>query len=172
MDNTGKRDDRLFEDVLAAGRDLPGVSRGFEERVMRGLPVPTLRNPVQHRRGVALRRALFPAAASVLFLASLLLFFLFRPFGSADPDVVKVSFTYNHPGAADISMVGDFNRWRAGGDAMQKVNGRWKISKILRKGKYYKYAFMVNGDRLVNDKRAGQFVDDGFGGKTSVIFVN
>ena len=162
MDNTGKRDDRLFEDFLAAGRDLPGVSRGFEERVMRGLPVPTLRNPVQHRRGVALRRALFPAAASVLFL----------PFGSADPDVVKVSFTYNHPGAANISLVGDFNRWRAGGDAMQKVNGRWKISKILRKGKYYKYAFMVNGDRLVNDKRAGQFVDDGFGGKPSVIFVN
>ena len=164
------RDPDRFGNFLAAGKGMAAPREGFERRVMHALSsgVPE----AAPRRWHFSRMVALPLAASALFVLALVFTVLRNGGAPADPDMVEVSFTLRHPGAETIALVGDFNRWQAAADTMRRENGSWKITKTLRKGRYYKYAFMVNGTRLVNDDRAGRFVDDGFGGRTSVMFVN
>lgn len=160
----------LFRGFLAAGKGMAVPRDGFEGRVMHAVRSGAEIVPRQRRRFP--KMVLLPLAASALFVLALVFSVLRNGGAPADPDLVEVSFTLRHPGAETIALVGDFNRWQAAADTMRRENGSWKITKTLRKGKYYKYAFMVNGSRLVNDDRADRFVDDGFGGRTSVMFVN
>lgn len=176
MDSMGKKPQKnspeqdLFDGFLAAGKKLAEPRTGFEVRVMHA--IRSAEPAAAPRRRFFPRMIALPLAASALFVLALVFTVLRNGGAPADPDLVEVSFTLRHPGAETIALVGDFNRWQAAADTMRRENGSWKITKTLRKGKYYKYAFMVNGTRLVNDDRADRFVDDGFGGRTSVMFVN
>ena len=82
-----------------------------------------------------------------------------------------IKFVYHNPGAKNIYLVGDFNKWRVGEiKLLPKGEGFWSISIPLQPGRY-QYMFVVNGSRWVLDPLSQGVIDDGFGNKNGVVLV-
>ncbi len=79
-------------------------------------------------------------------------------------------FAYVAPDAKSVSLVGEFNNWDANANPMQNENGTWKLTLPLAPGTY-QYKFYVNGADWKPDPNNQKTVDDGYGGKNSVITV-
>ena len=156
--------DLLIRDARE-GSPLPDP--GFEQRVMRRIRTESSASDKLSRR-MHFRFVLAPLAAGLAFFIALAVFR--TPAGKSALQAVE--FRAAFPGARSVALVGDFNKWQRGADRMIRRNGGWHISKRLGRGRYYKYAFLVDGRRIVADHNAGQTVADGFGGTASVIFVN
>ena len=74
-------------------------------------------------------------------------------------------------GGGSVAVAGEFNAWSPTADAMQKqADGSFALLKPLAPGRYA-YKFVVDGTNWKEDPTAAEFVDDGFGGKNSVIVV-
>jgi len=73
----------------------------------------------------------------------------------------------------EVSVVGDFNNWDRKKGMMEYMpqENRWFIRMLIKPGTY-RYKFLIDTNIWVIDKKAEQFVDDGFGGKCSVIVVS
>jgi Glycogen recognition site of AMP-activated protein kinase len=118
--------------------------------------------------------ALAAAAALVLFLAPR------RPVlaPSATPvaavaasDTVFVRFELAAPQARSVAVAGSFNGWRTNALAMTRgAGGVWSVTAPLAVGEHH-YEFVVDGTHWVPDPTAHVQVDDGFGGRNSVIVV-
>jgi 1,4-alpha-glucan branching enzyme len=81
-----------------------------------------------------------------------------------------VLFTYEGE-AQTVNLAGEFNNWSTTADPMtQAADGVWQITKPLPAGDHA-YKFVINGTDWKEDPKAAQFVDDGFGGKNSVVTV-
>ncbi len=82
-----------------------------------------------------------------------------------------VSFTFSAPQATSVAITGSFNSWDAHGDALAGPDpkGLWHIVLALPEGRY-EYLFLVDGSKWQTDPAVPQ-VDDGFGGKNSVIVI-
>jgi len=80
--------------------------------------------------------------------------------------------TFGFAGAAQsVNVAGDFNDWNTGADPMvQQADGTWKLDKKLAPGRYA-YKFVIDGGTWMEDPSASESVDDGYGGKNSVIVV-
>lgn len=89
----------------------------------------------------------------------------------AAPDVTPVQFVVVAPGAASVSLVGDFNDWDARLTPMRADReGRlWTVTVPLGAGRH-RYAFLVNGARWLADPSAPRAPDD-FGTPSSVVTV-
>lgn len=82
----------------------------------------------------------------------------------------QVTFTYKAPDANVVYLSGNFNAWSPTGDKMTKgADGVWSVTIKLKPGTY-QYKFVVDG-KWTTDEEAASFVDDGFGGKNSVLIV-
>jgi 1,4-alpha-glucan branching enzyme len=84
---------------------------------------------------------------------------------------VFVRFELVAPGARTVSVAGSFNGWRV--DALPMVRGAaglWSVTVPLPVGEH-RYEFVVDQTRWVPDPTAHSQVDDGFGGRNSVIVV-
>jgi 1,4-alpha-glucan branching enzyme len=74
-------------------------------------------------------------------------------------------------GGGSVSLAGEFNAWNASADPMaRQPDGSWTLSKPLAPGRYA-YKFVIDGTTWKEDPTATESVDDGFGGKNSVIVV-
>ncbi len=82
-----------------------------------------------------------------------------------------VHFELVAPEAKSVFLVGDFNDWRPGGLKLMesKGSGAWQITVRLKKGVAYRYNFLIDGTRWEPDPSSPLQVDDGFGGKSSVL---
>ncbi len=82
-----------------------------------------------------------------------------------------VSFTFSAPGAKSVAIAGSFNSWDPHKDELSgpDKNGIWRIVLPLAEGRY-EYLFIVDGTSWQPDPAVPQ-VDDGFGGKNSVIVI-
>ena len=70
-----------------------------------------------------------------------------------------------------VHLAGDFNGWSTTADPLQVgEDGLWTIHKKLEPG-VYAYKFVVDGSIWKQDEANPESVDDGFGGKNSVITV-
>ncbi len=88
------------------------------------------------------------------------------PTASAD----GVTFRYAGTGGT-VNVAGEFNSWSTSADPMKKqADGTWTLTKALPAGRY-QYKFVVDGTTWKSDDAATEFVDDGYGGKNSVIAV-
>ena len=91
----------------------------------------------------------------------------------ADFTSVELSYTpENNVPVSEVACVGDFNRWNKNYGKMiyyPKLN-KWSIKLNLKPGRY-RYKFLIDGTKWIPDPKAKEFVDDGFGGKCSVIVV-
>ena len=89
----------------------------------------------------------------------------------SDQAVRTVSFHLNAPGAASVSLIGEFNDWDPGATPLEQVgSGSWEARVPLRPG-VYEYAFLVNGDSVIADPHRPQRGATDFGTPNSVITV-
>ena len=90
----------------------------------------------------------------------------------AEASVVYVQFTLTAPGARSVEVAGDFNGWQPQHAEMRDAEGDgvWSALIPLPAG-VHKYMFVIDGRRWVSDPHAHRFVDDGFGGKNSLVAV-
>ena len=86
-------------------------------------------------------------------------------------DEIRVEFIYQPliGGKHEVFLAGDFNSWSKNSIRMDESEGIYKTILYLKKGKY-SYKFVVDGQWVV-DENADSFVEDGFGGKNSVVYV-
>lgn len=91
---------------------------------------------------------------------------------TADSSARVVSFVLVAPGAARVSLVGDFNAWNAHATPMRTSDdGRtWLVKLPLAPGRHA-YAFVVDGD-VVADPAAPRTGGDDFGVPSSVVLVS
>jgi hypothetical protein len=87
------------------------------------------------------------------------------------PVTVNEYFSIAAPGAARVSLVGDFNRWQAGATPLSRLGDgeSWGVRLALPPGRHV-YAFVVDG-KLVADPSAPRAADDDFGFPNSVALV-
>ena len=89
----------------------------------------------------------------------------------AAPDTVYVRFELVAPQARSVSLAGSFNGWQVGAIPLSRVaDGLWATTVALPVGEH-RYEFVIDGTRWVPDPTAHAQVDDGFGGRNSVIVV-
>lgn len=167
-----RKDEQLFQAFVdSARRDSVEAPTGFEQRVLRGL-----RQRKHTVRDKTIWRLIPALGALVVLIVMLVPLFLNQQDSSNGADhsekYSQVCFSLQHPHAKQVALVGDFNQWQNRKDYLVFRNGHWTICKQLEKGRFYKYAFVVNDKKIVNDPTVKRTVDDGFGGQTSVVFVN
>ena len=83
-----------------------------------------------------------------------------------------IKFVLVAPDAGRVSLVGDFNQWDASATPLvrDEKNGTWIAYVTLRPG-MHTYSFVLDGRHFVADPRAPMAPDDGYGHKSSVVFV-
>lgn len=157
-------------------RDRAGVvpspeSPSLADRVMAGIP---------ERKGIPSRRAIafFPSSLPLAATAAALAVILFASgfiFGSrmrteADP-YVSVRFTLEAPAASSVGLVGYFPDSPVGERTpmTREGNGLWAVTVRLRRDGVYSYSFLIDGRDLLPDPSAEEWVDDGFGGRDSLL---
>ena len=86
-------------------------------------------------------------------------------------DVVTVRLAVEAPGARQVSVVGDWNGWAPESDRLvdRDGDGVWQGTVRLRRLREYRYQFLIDGEQWVADPRAPLTIDDGFGGRSSVL---
>ena len=71
-----------------------------------------------------------------------------------------------------VCLCGDFNSWSAEAAPMTKrKDGRFSTTLTLPQGQAYRYRYLVDGERWVDDPAADEYVDNGFGTKDSVVVL-
>ncbi len=79
-----------------------------------------------------------------------------------------VSLKLQHPGATQVFVAGTFNDWNPGIDRLHlNEAGEWTVDLDLDRGRH-EYLFVADGCWLP-DPNAGQWVDNPYGGRNSVI---
>lgn len=94
------------------------------------------------------------------------------PVANAVPAATGDGVMFRYSGAAtSVNLAGEFNSWSTSADALTKqADGGWSITKKLSAGRYT-YKFVIDGGTWKEDPSAKESVDDGFGGKNSVVVV-
>jgi len=131
--------------------------------------------PAQAYGPSPLRRALAWGAAPALLVMLVVVGFLVKGRVQLQDRFAEraVEIVFTAPQAASVTIVGDFNGWdplrtqlvRAGHE------GLWRARLTLAPG-VYQYSFVLDGTAWVSDPLAKSMLDDGFGGKNSVIIVD
>lgn len=89
------------------------------------------------------------------------------------PELTKdgVSFTFYAPEARSVTIAGTFNAWDTHRNRLSRPdnNGVWRIIIPLSEGRY-EYLFIVDGKKWHTDPYVPE-VDDGFGGKNSILLI-
>ncbi len=159
-------------------RQYPDLTESMANRVMdRVLTMPTtqvarakpsLWHVWRHKFSFALAAV---ALASMVFLSTE--FFIERtvPQSQPVPEYATVRLQIELPQAQDVVVVGDWNQWDPAAQRLARVNGSdiWVIELNLAHGKEYRYQFVIDGAMWIPDPLSPLQVDDGFGGKNSVL---
>ncbi|MCB0460106.1 MAG: isoamylase early set domain-containing protein [Flavobacteriaceae bacterium] len=83
--------------------------------------------------------------------------------------VCKVTFTVSEPDAKKVSVVGDFNNWKANADVLKKLkNGSFKGTIDLEKDKSYEFRYLVDGE-YKNDEQADSYVWNDYAGTDNSV---
>jgi len=122
------------------------------------------------------RMFLCPVLGNVLLAFLMLLMGIFL-FGCSPkylgPERVDggVRFSIKAGNAKKVAIVGNFNQWDAEKDVLSgpDSDGMWKITIPIPEGRY-EYLFLINGEEWVLDPTV-PFMDDGLGGKNSVVSI-
>jgi len=82
----------------------------------------------------------------------------------------KLVFLYHHDSASNVLLAGDFNNWHAS-DFQKQWDGIWKAEIPLPAPGRYRYKFILNGEKWVDDPGNGLKEPDHYGGFNSVVSV-
>jgi len=71
-----------------------------------------------------------------------------------------------------VCLCGEFNSWSPDATPMTKrKDGRFSATVSLPQGQAYRYRYLVDGERWVDDPAADEYVDNGYGTKDSVVVL-
>ncbi len=91
---------------------------------------------------------------------------------SSGPEITDegVRFSFYSTKIERVCIAGDFNNWSMTADPLydRERTGLWTILLPLSPGRY-EYKFVVDGEKWIPDPGNPDSVDDGFGGKNSVL---
>lgn len=180
------RADQLRRMGAAARATVRGVDAALTDRVMAAVrqEAPPQRSAVAWAMGptgMRVRRWWIPVAAAAL----LAIWVAGARFGSSrgvEPgplvrggvpgspraDTVYVRFELTAPGARQVRLAGDFSGWQPEVQLVRGEAGLWVATVPIAVG-VHRYQFVVDED-WVPDPAAGA-IDDGFGGRNSVVVV-
>ena len=171
-------DSKFIERLSEVLREPEVLDDEFEQRVMAAVRAE---ERSWWRRPVTLT---FAPARAVAMAAGFALVFALGTAGTArlltpsaagvvaTTDTVHlVRFVVDAPGAARVSLVGDFTSWQSDLVQLERVGvgDAWSVSVPLSSGRH-EYAFVVDGERWVADPLAQRRTDE-FGVESSVLRV-
>jgi len=82
-------------------------------------------------------------------------------------------FSFHDDSARSVNLVGDFNGWDPSGVSLERSsNGFWYATITAEHKTRYRYKFLIDGHRWVEDPTHGMKEEDGFGGFHSILDVN
>jgi hypothetical protein len=82
-----------------------------------------------------------------------------------------LTFTFEHPNARQVALIGSFNNWVAdSGVRTEKQGQRWVFHVDVEPGRY-EYAFLVDGEEVVPDPQAIFRHNNGFGTPNSIVYA-
>lgn len=83
-----------------------------------------------------------------------------------------IKFVLVAPQAGRVALVGDFNQWDPSATPLvrDEKNGTWSAFVTLEPG-MHTYSFVLDGSHFVADPTAPMAPDDGYGQRSSVVFV-
>ena len=71
-----------------------------------------------------------------------------------------------------VCLCGEFNSCAADATPMtRRKDGRFSATLTLPQGQSYRYRYLVDGERWVDDPEPDQYVDNGYGSKDSVVVL-
>ena len=151
---------------------LKSPDAGFTERVMADVRREV--RPV--RRFVAVPKWSIPLAAAAM-LAMWFAGRATRPsavsgqrsaVAATSPDTVYVHFEIAAPNAQNVKLAGDFSGWQPQVNLAKNPDGTWSATVPVAVG-VHRYQFVVDSTWIADPAVGG--VDDGFGGRNSVMVV-
>ncbi|MBK9163637.1 MAG: S8 family serine peptidase [Acidobacteria bacterium] len=84
----------------------------------------------------------------------------------------RVVFGFHDDLAREVSLAGDMNGWDREATRFDRTNnGLWQASIPVPTAGRYRYKFLVDGVRWVEDSTHGRKEDDGFGGFNSILEI-
>ena len=149
----------------------------LHDRNPEGIPVPagldrkvTGTIVASRRRGPRRAGRLLAAAALLVIVTASLTVVAVR---ASDAGTVVVHLVLEAPTASSVAVVGDFNGWNPTEHLLRDEDGdgTWELRFRVRLGREYEYQFVVDEDRRTHDPNALLHVDDGFGGRNSVLDI-
>jgi len=86
--------------------------------------------------------------------------------------VCKVKFSVPSDWAEkEVILAGDFNDWNTSDLKLEKKNDKWETLVRLKPENKYKFKYLVDGERWVNDDSADDYVANDFGSEDSLVIV-
>jgi hypothetical protein len=84
----------------------------------------------------------------------------------------QIVFRYHDDAAEAVTLAGDFNDWDPGASLFERCgDGLWKASMPCCPAGKYRYKFLIDGTRWIEDPSHGMKEEDAFGGFNSVLIV-
>jgi hypothetical protein len=165
------------------------IDPGLDARVMaeiERLPTPVANGPLPRSVFAWLRRRrtirLSPLGGLALAAGIAAVVFVSNRLGGPNPasapmdaggaaGATLIQFVLVAPGAASVSVVGDFNDWQVSATPLvrEEGDGVWWVTVPLAPGRY-RYAFLVDGTTWLGDPNAPA-VEDEFGRRNSVVTI-
>lgn len=156
-----KNDEKILRDWLSK---LP---RPEPPPFLTGRILSQFRHPMPRRGWSRWMRHLFPRLLPAAALAFLALFFVWT-FTRSETRVIEIQVFW--PGAVSLKVAGDFNQWNPDRTELKPVEGTglWKGNLHLSPGRF-RYMIVVDDKLWIPDPGADELVDDGLGGKNSIL---
>ncbi len=88
---------------------------------------------------------------------------------AGQPGTVRVIFSLPCFSVESIFVVGDFNEWKKGATPLRRCEQEWCVELELPVGCAYRYRYLVDESRWINDWEADRYLPNMFGGDDSVV---
>jgi serine protease AprX len=86
-------------------------------------------------------------------------------------DGAGLIFRFHDDHAESVRLVGEFTDWDAGLPFERCSDGLWKLTIPCRPAGEYRYKFLINDSRWIEDPSHGLKEEDGYGGFNSVLLI-
>ncbi|WP_278405609.1 isoamylase early set domain-containing protein [Pseudoalteromonas ruthenica] len=81
----------------------------------------------------------------------------------------EVTFEYEHPHAARVALVAEFNQWQPLPMTCSKKGGIFRVKTRLPKNSEFHFRYLIDDQEWDNDHQADAYVANAYGTDNSVV---